>query len=81
MPRPSVPSNFGNSNKGFYLFLNIIIKLSLFIIFYCLPINIILFLEFKTPLEPFEWDLIREEDRTVDNESLNNENRENDFSP
>ncbi|XP_050523347.1 putative leucine-rich repeat-containing protein DDB_G0290503 isoform X2 [Daktulosphaira vitifoliae] len=34
LPRPSVPSNFGVTNKE----------------------------TFKTPLEPFEWDLIREED-------------------
>ncbi|VVC36089.1 Hypothetical protein CINCED_3A007241 [Cinara cedri] len=37
--------------------------------------------EFKTPLESFEWDLIREEDQKIDNESLNNENTSYDFSP
>lgn len=83
MPRPSVPSNFGNLNKGFCSFLNIINKNYLYLLFLLIfvSVSIIFFLEFKTPLEPFEWDLIREEDRIVDNESLNNDNIENDFSP
>jgi len=42
---------------------------------------ILLFLEFKTPLESFEWDLIREEDRSSVTESINNENTEHHFSP
>ncbi|KAL4141540.1 hypothetical protein QTP88_004165 [Uroleucon formosanum] len=37
--------------------------------------------DFKTPLEPFEWDLIREEDRSPVTESINNENAEHHFSP
>ncbi|XP_060842523.1 centromere-associated protein E-like isoform X2 [Rhopalosiphum padi] len=40
--------------------------------------------EFKTPLESFEWDLIREEDRsavTESSESINKENIEHNFSP
>ncbi|XP_060879047.1 kinesin-related protein 4-like isoform X2 [Metopolophium dirhodum] len=37
--------------------------------------------DFKTPLEPFEWDLIREEDRSAVTESTNNENTEHHFSP
>ncbi|KAF0754076.1 kinesin-related protein 4 isoform X1 [Aphis craccivora] len=37
--------------------------------------------EFKTPLESFEWDLIREEDRSSVTESINNENTEHHFSP
>uniref|UniRef100_A0A2S2QFF0 Centromere-associated protein E n=1 Tax=Sipha flava TaxID=143950 RepID=A0A2S2QFF0_9HEMI len=52
VPRPSVPSNFGNQNK-----------------------------EFKTPLEPFELDLMREEDRTIDIESIINDIPENEISP
>jgi len=36
------------------------------------------FLVFKTPLEPFEWDLIREEDQTVD---TSNDNIVHDISP
>lgn len=42
------------------------------------------FLEFKTPLEPFEWDLIREEGRTidtVDTESMINDITEHEISP
>lgn len=38
--------------------------------------------EFKTPLEPFEWDLIRDEGNAVtDNESSTKENIVDDFSP
>lgn len=35
--------------------------------------------DFKTPLEPFEWDLIREEDRSVD--TINNDNTVQNISP
>lgn len=38
-----------------------------------------LFLDFKTPLEPFEWDLIKEEDRKVG--TTNNDNTEYNISP
>lgn len=37
--------------------------------------------EVKTPLEPFEWDLIREEECSAVTESINNENTEHHFSP
>ncbi|XP_025205598.1 kinesin-related protein 4-like isoform X2 [Melanaphis sacchari] len=37
--------------------------------------------EFKTPLESFEWDLIREENHSDVTESINNENTEHNFSP
>ncbi|XP_025194388.1 sporulation-specific protein 15-like, partial [Melanaphis sacchari] len=37
--------------------------------------------ELKTPLESFEWNLIREEDPTAVTEFINNENTEHNFSP
>uniref|UniRef100_A0A2S2P142 Uncharacterized protein n=1 Tax=Schizaphis graminum TaxID=13262 RepID=A0A2S2P142_SCHGA len=37
--------------------------------------------EFKTPLESFEWNLIREEDPTAVTEFINNENTEQNLSP
>ncbi|XP_026813980.1 uncharacterized protein PFB0145c-like [Rhopalosiphum maidis] len=37
--------------------------------------------EFKTPLESFEWNLIREEDPTAVTEVINNENTEHNLSP
>lgn len=43
--------------------------------------NYFIFLEFKTPLESFEWDLIREEDRIEDIESINNDITEHEISP
>jgi len=51
----------------------------MFYIKYLILCYFILLLDFKTPLEPFEWDLIREEDRTVD--TTNNDNTEHDISP
>lgn len=44
-------------------------------------IYIIIFLEIKTPLESFEWNLIREEDPTAVTEFINNENTEHNLSP